>query len=65
MHYKYNSIFFLLFFSKVIISFSISKPKSKSANESFYPKIAVTRFQTNYKYIKNNIIIKFIYQKYI
>ncbi len=53
MHYKYNSIFFLLFFSKVIISFSISKPKSKSANESFYPKIAVTRFQTNYKYIKN------------
>ena len=53
MHYKYNSIFFLLFFSKVILSFANSESKPKSTNESFSSNIAITRFQTNYKSFNN------------
>ena len=53
MHYKYNTIFFLLFFSNIILSIDNSNPKSKYTNESFSSNIAITHFQTNYKFINN------------
>ena len=47
--YKNNSIFVLILFCKIILSFTNSKTKSKLTNESFSPNIAVTPFKTYYK----------------
>ena len=47
--YKNNSIFVLILFCKIILSFTNSKTESKLTNESFSPNIAVTPFKTYYK----------------
>jgi hypothetical protein len=47
--FKNYSIFILIFFCKIILSFTNSKTNSKLTNESSSPNIAVTLFKTYYK----------------
>jgi len=59
MHYKYNSIFFLIFLSKVILSFANSKTKYNSTKDTFSPNIVAVPFKTYYKNISDKTKTKF------